>query len=1107
MPTSFSCGNPQCGKLWKADDVAPANGELRCPYCHEVQPPQGENETRDFESDSRDVKADVTQTFVGAKNTSEGTAAGARVGRFVIRRKLGEGAFGNVYEAHDPQLDRAVALKVAKLDSGDASGRIQRFLREAKAAANLRHPHIVPLYEYGQDGERFYIASAFIHGKTLHDDLVARKEQPPDLKRAARIIRQMAEALGYAHAQGIVHRDLKPANTMLDANDQPLVMDFGLATRQDEAEKLTHAGQVLGTPRYMSPEQAKGDSASALPASDQYSLGVMLYEMITGVALFKGTAERVIFHHIETEPTSPRKLNAAISRDLETICLKCLEKDPAKRYADCQALAEDLRRWQDGEPTKARPIGVFERAKKWCARHPLAAALVSALAVTLVVGTTIAIFAMRAREDARTRRDIADALDLRNKFDQQFQNADQRPDLALVGIAKLLPAAVRLRDRSLAETMRLHVGGWSRLPVRLEAIWAHEDEVVAVALSADGKTALTGSHDKTARLWNTATGKAIGPELRHQDKVVAVALSADGTIALTASHDKTPRLWNGQTGLPMGRPLQHRDQAIVVGLNADGRKALSADGNFAITCSKDRTALFWAKGREIGSMEHRGEVIAVALSPDGTMAVTGSADKTAQLWKVSVDKPSNVPIGLITPSPIGQTLQHNGSILAVALSADGKTVLTGSSDKTARLWKVAAVRPQLQHESDVVSVVLSANGQTALTGEANGAARLWQTATGKPIGLPLQYQRVQGLSADGTKALTSSIATGHLWNAATGTPLDTKLDFKDKFDPRLDPVRAGVLSADATMAVTVRWRTQFVQAWDASGGKPLGSLQLVRGEVDPPFWMEWRRGATDIALSADGKIGLVGGPGMSTRLWEPATGKVIGRPIESVTAVAMSADGKVAFTGTHEKTAQLWEAATGNPIGQPMLHQGGVTAIALSSDGAKALSGSTDKMARLWDGRTGNQIGQPLKHLEPVASVALSADGKTALTGSLDKTARFWDVETGKPIGPALEHRGWADNVWQKGPIIAVTVALSADGKTALTGSYALSSDGITDKTARIWKVPQPIRGDPERIMLWTQVITGLEVDELMAVRVLDAATWQQRRQRLQELGGPPQID
>ncbi|HJT79064.1 MAG TPA: serine/threonine-protein kinase, partial [Gemmataceae bacterium] len=286
-----------------------------------------------------------------------------------MRRFLGEGAFGRVYEAYDPQLDRAVALKVAKPEQLGSAQRVQRFLREAKAAANLRHPHIVPVFEAGTDGGHHFIAAAFIPGRTLE---AAVEEARPDFRRSAQLVRQLAGALAYAHGLGIVHRDVKPANVMLDERGDPLLMDFGLAARQEEAEKLTQDGARMGTPLYMAPEQWAGQ---AVAASDQYSLGVLLFELFAGQTPFSGTPELLAFLHEKQEPPSPRKFDRRLPRDLETICLKCLQKEPGRRYADCQALADDLRRWLDGETVTARRPGPGERLLRWGRRNPLVAAL------------------------------------------------------------------------------------------------------------------------------------------------------------------------------------------------------------------------------------------------------------------------------------------------------------------------------------------------------------------------------------------------------------------------------------------------------------------------------------------------------------------------------------------------------------------------------------------------------------------------------------------------------------------------------------------------------------------------------------------------------------
>jgi serine/threonine protein kinase len=249
----------------------------------------------------------------------------------------------------------------------------------------------VPVFDSGEDGSRYYIASAFIPGRSLAGVLLDLPEgQPLAARRAAEIVRRLAEALGYAHGKGVIHRDVKPSNVMLDEQGEPLLCDFGLAARPEEVEKLTQEGVcVMGTPEYMAPEQAAGNAG---PGSDQDSLGCTLYELLTGQTPFAGPPELQLFLHQAREPLPPRKVNRKVPRDLETICLKCLEKEPAKRYAGCQELADDLRRWLEREPITARRLGLVERAARWVKKEPklavtttIAAALLIAVAVVLAV--------------------------------------------------------------------------------------------------------------------------------------------------------------------------------------------------------------------------------------------------------------------------------------------------------------------------------------------------------------------------------------------------------------------------------------------------------------------------------------------------------------------------------------------------------------------------------------------------------------------------------------------------------------------------------------------------------------------------------------------------
>lgn len=312
------------------------------------------------------------------------------VSRFELREKIGRGAFGAVYRAYDPILARDVALKVPHQSVLEDETSVDRFLREGKAAAQLRHPNIVAVYDAGRDERCYFIASAFIEGRTLAQLL---KDKGLDFAEAVRIVRELASALDYAHSMGIVHRDVKPGNIMVDARGTALLADFGLARFETRDETLTQEGAIVGTPAYMAPEQADHQFGKVGPHSDQYSLGVVLYELLCGQPPFSGSAASVILQVIHEIPVAPRRLNSQIPNDLETICLKAMAKHPAQRYEGCGALAEDLRRWTDDEPIKARRMGPVERTAKWARRNPVLAGM-ACIVIALAIASSVTALAL-----------------------------------------------------------------------------------------------------------------------------------------------------------------------------------------------------------------------------------------------------------------------------------------------------------------------------------------------------------------------------------------------------------------------------------------------------------------------------------------------------------------------------------------------------------------------------------------------------------------------------------------------------------------------------------------------------------------------------------------
>src|SRR5262245_656985 len=337
-----------------------ANEEIACPSC---------GSSFRLETDT------TTDPEHGAPQT---------LGRFELLDVVGRGAFGTVYKARDPELDRTVAVKLPRAGSLAGPQELDRFLREARSAAQLRHPSIVTVHEVGQRNGLPYLVSDFVPGVTLADQLSARR---PGFREAADLVAAVADALQYAHEQGVIHRDVKPSNIMIGDDGGPCVMDFGLAKREAGEITMTVEGQVLGTPAYMSPEQARGEGHAVDGRGDVYSLGVVLYQLLTGELPFRGTQRMLLHQVLHDEPRSPRSLNDRIPRDLETICLKAMAKESARRYVTARDMAEDLRRFLRGESILARPVGNLERLWRWCKRNPQVASLSAAVLALLVLMT------------------------------------------------------------------------------------------------------------------------------------------------------------------------------------------------------------------------------------------------------------------------------------------------------------------------------------------------------------------------------------------------------------------------------------------------------------------------------------------------------------------------------------------------------------------------------------------------------------------------------------------------------------------------------------------------------------------------------------------------
>jgi len=537
----------------------------------------------------------------GSRN--DAVEAPLRIGRFEIRRELGQGGFGVVFLAFDPKLDREVALKIPRAEAFLTPALRSRFQHEARIAAALDHPHIVPVYDAGEAGPVCYIASAYCPGLTLAEWL-RQRAQPVPCDVAAELVATLAGAVQHAHSRGVLHRDLKPGNIILTPRGEarlsgsgdrnrlefvPRLTDFGLAKLVDlPPTDQTRTQSVLGTPEYMAPEQAAGRSRYATTSADIYALGVILYELLAGRPPFRGNTAIETLRLVESaEPAPPHQLRAGdVPRDLATICLKCLEKDPAQRYLSAHLLAEDVQRFLAGEPVQARPIGRMERIARWTRRNPAlsaASALAAGgIAAALLIAVWFAVAQTDSNERLRKQNRVADerrqeaerrlALNYLDRGVALCQKADVARGLVLMSQAF---QSVPEEDAALQLSIRREMGAWSGRVGPLVSVIANGAACLTAGFTPDGRRIAVGNVDARVNIYDAETGEPTGVELRHEDWVNSLAISSDGLTIATGSNDQTSRLWDANTG-KLRFSLAHDEPVTVVAFTPQGERLMTA---------------------------------------------------------------------------------------------------------------------------------------------------------------------------------------------------------------------------------------------------------------------------------------------------------------------------------------------------------------------------------------------------------------------------------------------------------------------------------------------------------------------------------------------------
>jgi WD40 repeat protein len=1028
------------------------------------------------------------------------------LGDYELLEEIARGGMGVVYRARQRSLNRVVAVKLILVGQWANDAQIGRFKAEAAAAAGLDHPHIVPIHEIGEaDGQHFF-SMKLIEGGNLAARICNRSARLSD-SAAATLLATTARAVHYAHQRGVLHRDLKPTNILLDAQGQPHLTDFGLAKLMERGASLTRSAAVIGTPSYMAPEQGSGKSNHITTAADIYSLGAVLYEMLTGRPPFVADSVLATLELVrEREPLLPRAIRPAIHRDLETICLKCLRKEPDRRYGSALALAEDLERWLEGQPILARPVASLERLWLWTRRKPVTAGLTAAI-VALVIATAIGSTLMswriaaardEARRQAEQSRQRVVWLNLSHGVDL-LKKGEYLDALPWLGEALKLDAGPAAREAS----HRMRLQAVFRHSPRLDQLWFHDNFARHAIFSRNGRRVATGSDDGTARIWDAATGQPVTAPLLHPHEMKMdgvrvqggqmnhLAFDATGRRLVTA-WNFTAHVWDASTGQPIGKELAHDNTVLSVAFNPDGRLVLTA--------SSDRTARLWdaTTGDPVGrAMSHADAIEWAVFSPDGLRIATAGRDHAVRIWSA------------LSQQPFGPPLEHEDGVLRVAFSPDGTRLLSGSYDGTARLWEVAdgrLVGSPLPHQGEVRALAFSPDGRLVATGGGNRSARIWDATTGEAMTPFLKHGAMVsslGFSSDGKRLVTASYdGTARIWDVNTGNSLTAPLPHNHvvsqaSFDPRGEHVLTASFDG-------------VVRLW---------SLATEPGVSASPCAPEEHA----VASSLDGAIVLCTDDRNAARVWHLPSRRVIAGPWEfpdALTHASFTPDARQVLT-IGATSAGLWQVSTNNqgpvpwlvtarfaspvfsPDAQRILIEQGVKDVGVFSvpggvpttpawehnKDVRALAyGSGGLVASGDDGGT-IQVRAPalgesailrLSHKAVIRCLAFSREGEMLASGSHDGVVKLWLLPGGQLSATPMRH-----------PRAVLLLSFSSDGTRLMTGS--------DDKRVRVWNTTTGNLAAPpmdhEQAVLHISFSPdggrAVTLDESLVPRVWDLATGQ----------------
>jgi WD40 repeat protein len=977
-------------------------------------------------------------------------------GDYELLEEIGRGGMGVVYRARQLTLNRTVAVKMILASRLATPAEVDLFRAEARTAGRLHHPGIVGIHEVGEHEGQHYFSMDYVEGQSLAH---AVRDGPLAASRAAHYLRDIAQAVQHAHSQGILHRDLKPSNILLDAADRPRVTDFGLAKQLSGRAELTLSGQILGSPNFMPPEQAAGKRARVGPYSDVYSLGAILYQMLTGRPPFVAETLTATLHQVmNADPVAPRILNPSVPRDLETICLKCLNKEPGKRYATADALADELDRFLRSEPIVARPLSRAAKAWRWCRRKPVLAGWIAISLLLLASGTSGVLWQWRrAVTGERVAQQNLYAADM-NLVQQALSenNLGRATEL----LARHLP--VRLASASQLAVTGDDLRGWEWRYLweccrtdELFVLGQHSGRIVGIAFSPDGRHLASADSDGKVQLWDLmsrktlasieyaryVSGIAFSPDGRHLAcaglGVPAIVLNvptltrsfaagrshramtfADGGKALYTDQSGTLQRWDVESGLLTWQSASN-DVFRLPGINPQA--AFSPDGAKFAVGTFERGARVWdvQSAAEMASFPREGDefLFRLAFSPDGGTLATGHTDGTVTLWALSGGQRRLRTLG-----------GHTSWITALAFSPDGTRLASGSYDHAIVVWDTTTGQKLTWlkgHEDEVDALAFSPDGRKLASGSKDQSIRLWDLTRPRAAESWKRFPSPSFpcvLSPDGSTALVRDLDRGFVaWNISSFTPLAPPISGSNLI--------VGAVSAlGRHVALAPRLGSIQLYAYNDGTLAPVGELSVGTNPIAAVAYS-----ALENVLAAFSENGRV-------MLWDTESKSPI-KQFQHFTNMSGSlsflGDGRWLGIRYAENLGEIFDVTNRRRVALFKGHRGSVMDIAVSHNRRLAATGGFDHTVKLWrmtgaDGAT--ELATLKGHLTPVWSVAFSRDDTRLAAGLGGGEIRIWNVEALQEVATLRGHRL---------PVTALHFTASDETLVSVSGD-----------SLRVWKAP-----------------------------------------------------